>query len=43
MDINDIRIVKVFNLPTFETGNVLSLADKDIMNINGTIHKHTVK
>lgn len=33
----------MYNLPTLVTGNVLSLADKDSININGTIHKQTVK
>lgn len=40
---NLFTILTVFNLPTLATGNVLSLADKESMNINGTIHKHTVK
>lgn len=47
LQINSSVILKLFenmfNSPTLATGNVLSLADKDRINMNGTIHKHTVK
>lgn len=38
-----IKSKNVVNLPSLIIGNVLSLADKDSINKNGTIHKHTVK
>lgn len=37
------HIYKLIDLPILVTGNVLSLADKDSINMNGMVHIHTVK